>query len=78
MAATEMIASQDYRFPITATEHAALIRGVPFGAPVHTTLAVRGNPVHLIWEKGEPMPAAVKLLATMRGVFVENASGAGI
>lgn len=73
-----MIASQDYRFPITAAEHVALIRGVPFGMPVHTTLAVTGNPVHLIWTKGEPMPAAVRLLATMRGVIAENADGAGI
>ncbi|QCO00239.1 hypothetical protein D3093_33920 (plasmid) [Azospirillum argentinense] len=71
-----MIASQDHRFPISAAEHAALIRGVPQGELVHTTFGPAG--VNLIWGKGTPMPSAVRLLAEMRGVFAENAHGAGI
>ena len=60
-----MIASKDYRFPITEEEHVALIRGVPMGDVVLTTI---GSPICLIWQKDKPLPSAVKLLAEMRGV----------
>lgn len=74
-----MIASEDYRIPLMEGELEELIRRTatsPHLQRGHVHCALGSG--DLIWNKGEPVPWAVKELAKMRGVDTENVGGDGI
>lgn len=64
-------------FPLTEEENVALLYAA-VEKRFYVDLAFGTGGAALIWRKGEPMPEAVKHLAHLRGVLVENMDGAGI
>ena len=67
-----MIATERHLVEITQEEHIHLIHNC------RSVLTTLGPCVRLIWEKGEEMPEAWRVLGLMRGVLNENLEGAGI
>lgn len=69
----EMIAQEEYLFPLEIGEMSQLVSEGYF---VNCKFGVGG--AALVWRKGETMPPAVKRLGFMRGALNENMDGAGI